>query len=312
MSSLRSTPAPRKTARWWTAGAVVAGAIVAAAAVGCAGRESVAERARPARSTALPMTARHLPEGCDAVAHFALEGRQAEGPATLATQSPAAARLAAQALALGAIDVDRDITHVAVCLVAAGEAMKTVFVAGGTIPGAAVVPALQATEPGVELSGIGGVEVAAVRVDGRRWLVAQAADGTIVIGDDERLVGSALPPSARGASLPIAWAAPLSVTADGAIVALQAEASGEAPLRAALAGARRLAWVASPGPGARGGAASLRVGYADAGRAAEAAGPLRALLEERLGRGGRVAARTEASDVVVELDGAPRPSEVLR
>lgn len=293
---------------------LVAVALLGPSAIGCARRPSrAAERTHVAVAPVtfrVPTTAaRHVPERCQAIVHAirpvdARDGSTGTAPAAASSALPAEAlsadsperRVVLEALILGAVDPARDVSEVLVCFAVSENDVRTVVVASGSLPGDALVPTVLATSPGAVRLPLGGFDAVTFYVDDRRWYAAQAADGSVVFGDDAPLVASALPISFRGVDVPIPFDAPLAIYAEGAAVARAMKAEG-APraLMVALADARSMTLVA-------GSSASLRLSYPSPARAAEVADPVREIVDRRLDEASRVVARAEGNDVVVDVD----------
>jgi hypothetical protein len=280
------------------------------AAAGCGEAEESAARAAPSAMVAPSRAARHLPEGCEVVVHYsAAASRAAPSPGSAALRAllPGGGddELAmAQLRALGAFDPERDVESALVCLSAGG--VHQVMVAAGDIPLGALLPAIEADTPSVERRRVGEVDAVALTVDGRRWTLGQAADGSIVVSDDDALFAAALRESTRAAELAMRFDAPLSVHAGPAVLERLAAPppGGVVPaggsttrgaFAAALARATRLDMSGGAG-------ASLRVDYDTAERAAAAAPVLRDLVDLRVDESTRVQVRVEGSRVILDVD----------
>jgi hypothetical protein len=249
-----------------------------AAGAGCGEAEEPAARATQRVMVAPSRAARHLPEGCEAVVHYAAAASRAApspGGAALRTLLPGGGddELAmAQLRALGAFDPERDIESALVCLSAGG--LHQVMVAAGDIPLGALLPPLEADAPG-ERRRVGDVEAVVLTVEERRWTLGQAADGAIVVSDDDALFAAALRESTHAAELAMRFDAPLAVHAGRAMLERLAPPAREGvvpagvePPRGAfatvLAGATSLDMSGGAG-------AELRVEYETAERATAAA-----------------------------------------
>lgn len=294
---------------------------LAAPALGCGGdeAETSAARAPGAPLVAPSRAARHLPEGCEAVVHYASTGAAATSPGAAALRAllPGGGddQIAiAQLRALGGFDPARDVDSALVCLTQGGA--QQVMVAAGDIALGAVLPPLEAEIPGAERRRIGEVEAMVLTVDERRWIIGQAADGAIVVASSEVLFAAALPESTRAAELGMHFDAPLSVHAGRAVLERIAASQvgvvagddgdgGRSPFAALLAGAVGLDMSG-------GAAASLRVEYESAERAAAVAPALRDLVDRRTDESTRVQARVAGSRVILDVDGMHFVREVFQ
>lgn len=280
------------------------------AAAGCGQAEESAARVAASAMAAPSRAARHLPEGCEVVVHYAAAAaRTAPSPGNAALRAllPGGGddELAmAQLRALGAFNPERDVESALVCLSAGG--LHQVMVAAGDIPLGALLPAIEADAPSVERRRIGEVDAVVLVVDERRWTLGQAEDGAIVVSDDDALFTGALRESTRAAELAMRFDAPLSVHAGQAVLERLAAPppggvvpAGGSPTRgafaAALVGATRLDMSGGAG-------ASLRVDYATVERASAAAPVLRNLVNRRVDESTRVRARVEGSRVILDVD----------
>ncbi|MEJ7730576.1 MAG: hypothetical protein WKG00_15315 [Polyangiaceae bacterium] len=289
-------------------------------AAGCGEAEEPAARAVASAMAAPSRAARHLPEGCEVVVHYSAgASRAAPSPGNAAVRAllPGGGddELAmAQLRALGAFDPERDVDSALVCLSAGG--LHQVMVAAGDIPLGALLPAIEADTPSVERRRVDDVEAVVLTVDERRWTLGQAADGAIVVADDDALFAGALRESTRAAELAMRFDAPLSVHAGQAVLErLGAPPPGgvvpaggspaRGPFAAALAGATRLDMSGGAG-------ACLRVDYDTVERASAAAPVLRDLVDRRVDESTRVRARVEGSRVVLDVDAMHFVREVFQ
>ena len=167
----------------------------------------------PAR--ALPMAARHLPRGCDAVVHvsFAAKGGKRALLEQLGFETPAG-EVGLLAKSLAAIDVDRDLDDALVCMAMREDKIGFAIVAGGSVPGDAIVPALEGAGKAIARTKLAGEDFALLEVDGERWLAGQAPDGAILFGNDDHLLTDALSESDAVVALGLPLEAAFAVRAN--------------------------------------------------------------------------------------------------
>lgn len=173
---------------------------------------------------------KHLPQGCDLVARANL-AQMMEVPAVKAHLVPVLEDMKragsdpgstqiSTLVGVAGIDADRDIKDVAVCakgLDQPARSQKVALVIGGDLRPETLVPAVEKVElrkrDKAEVSKLNGRLVARTRAsDGDTILLGQAADGAIVVANDEALFAAATGDAAPRDS---EYALPLQ--ADGAV-----------------------------------------------------------------------------------------------
>lgn len=177
---------------------------------------------------------RHLPQGCDLVARASL-AQMMEVPAVKqhlvpvieelqrGGADPASAQISSVTGAAG-IDAQRDIKDVAVCakgIDKGGRDQKVALVIGGDLRPETLVPAIEKIElrkaEKAQVSKVNGRLVARMRAsDGETAILGQAADGAIVVTNDEALFTAATgDPAARDSEygLPLAADGAVTITA---------------------------------------------------------------------------------------------------
>lgn len=184
---------------------------------------------------------RHLPQGCDVVARANL-AQMMEVPAVKTHlvpvieelqrggADPASAQISGLTGAAG-IDAQRDIKDVAVCakgLDKTARDQKVALVIGGDLRPETLVPAIEKVElrkaGKAEVSKLNGRLVAKARAsDGETVLLGQAADGAIVVANDEALFSAA---AGEAAARDSEYGLPLA--ADGAVTIAAAAIQGAA------------------------------------------------------------------------------------